>query len=110
LVASVHQETRVETKEEIQAEIVRVFGQDAENALCIAKMESGFRADARNINGNYPAGSVDRGVFQLNSHWQSHISDAEAFDAKSNIAQAKRIFDAWGGTWNAWSARTKCNL
>jgi hypothetical protein len=109
LIASVHVDAKVETKEEIQGEIVRVFGKDANAALCIAKMESGFRADARNGWGNTPAGSVDRGVFQLNSHWQSHISDAEAFNAKSNIAHAKRIFDNWGG-WDAWSTRHKCGL
>ena len=100
---------RVETKEEIQAEIVRVFGESAKDALCIAKMESGFRADARNSWGNTPAGSVDRGVFQLNSHWQSNISDEEAYDAKSNIAHAKAIHDSWGG-WSAWSSRHKCGL
>lgn len=100
---------RVETEEEVKAGIVRVFGESAENALCIAKNESGFRPDAQNSWGNTPAGSVDRGVFQLNSHWQSQIPDSEAYDARANIAHAKRIFDAWGG-WEAWSAQHKCNL
>ena len=94
------------TKEEITAEIIRVFGPLADQALCIAKNESGFRADAVGSNAN---GTIDRGVYQLNSYWQSHITDEEAYDARTNIRYAKQIRDEWGN-WNAWHARTKCGL
>lgn len=94
------------TMAEIKAEIVRVFGSLANQALCIAEKESGFRADAVGTNTN---GTIDRGVFQLNSYWQRHISDAEAYDARANIKYAKQIRDEWGN-WNAWSSRVKCGL
>ena len=104
LVAQMHVE-RVETKEEIQAEIVRVFGESAKDALCIAKMESGFRADA--VNSANSNGTADVGVFQINDihsmSWDSRM------DARINIAKAKEIRDAWG-SWEAWVARTKCGL
>jgi hypothetical protein len=99
----------IETKEEIEAEIRRVFGRLAEEALCIARAESGLRADAQNDQTNIPVGSVDRGVFQLNDYWQSQVSDADAYDARANIAAAKRIHDSWG-SWQAWTTHLQCGL
>ncbi len=104
LVAEMHVE-RVETKEEIQAEIVRVFGESAKDALCIAKMESGFRADA--VNSANTNGTADIGVFQINDI--HGMSWASRMDARTNIAKAKEIRDAWG-SWDAWMAAPKCGL
>jgi len=104
LVAEMHVE-RVETKEEIRAEIVRVFGSQADEALCIAKMESGFRADA--VNAANTNGTADVGVFQINDvhgmSWESRL------DARTNITKAKEIRDAWG-SWDAWMTKGKCGL
>lgn len=104
LVAASHSK-RVETKEEIQAEIVRVFGNKAQEALCIANNESGFRADA--VNSANSNGTADVGVFQINDihsmSWDSRM------DARTNIAKAKEIRDAWG-SWEAWMAAPKCGL
>ncbi len=95
---------RVETKEEVKAEIVRVFGALAEQALCIALNESGYRADAINHNTN---GTADVGVFQINDI--HGMSWDDRLDARANIQKAKEIRDAWGN-WNAWVARTRCGL
>ncbi len=82
-----------------------MFGDKAQEALCIAKTESGFRADA--VNSANTNGTADVGVFQINDihsmSWDSRM------DARTNIAKAKEIRDAWG-SWDAWVARTKCGL
>lgn len=106
---------KVETKEEVKAEIARVFGPHATTALCIAFHESGYQAKVtgpkRWVNGvlhiGNRDGSRDRGVFQLNSRWHAEVSDAQAYDAKQNIAHAYRI--SKGGTdWHQWATRGSC--
>lgn len=104
---------------EVQAEIVRVFGSGwlGQQALCIAKNESGFQEKVagpkRWINGvlhiGNTDGSVDRGIFQLNNRWHPNVSDAQAYNAKFNIQYAYKVRMSWGN-WNAWMARTKCGL
>lgn len=39
-------------------------------------------ANKRNCIGNYPAGSCDRGVFQINDYWHAEVSDACADDIR----------------------------
>lgn len=95
---------KVETVNEIKAEIIRVFGPLADQALCIAKNESGYRPGAVNKNRN---GTFDVGVFQINDVHGMGWNDR--MDARKNIAKAKQIRDTWGN-WNAWMARTKCGL
>lgn len=99
---------RVETVEEVKAEIKRVFKQRAEIALCIAKNESGYRANAIGYNKDI-FHTHDRGIMQLNSYWHREITDAQAYDAKTNIQAAYRI--SKGGTaWGAWMTHTKCGV
>lgn len=40
--------------------------------------------DPKRINdkGNYPADSVDRGIFMINDYWHSEVSDECAFDVR----------------------------
>jgi hypothetical protein len=65
-------------------------------AAAVAMAESGGRIDAVNRNTN---GSVDRGVFQINS-----IHGAlSTFDLESNIAAALRI-SSGGRDWSPWVA------
>ena len=95
---------RVETKEEIETEIRRVFGTLADQAVCVARMESGLRADAANHNTN---GTWDVGVFQLND--VHGLSWEQRLDARANIQKAKEIRDSWGN-WRAWMAAPRCGL
>jgi hypothetical protein len=46
----------------------------------IANCESRLNPFATNGKGNSPAGSVDRGIFMINSYWHKEISDECAFD------------------------------
>lgn len=100
---------RIETKEEIQREIKRVFGARAGIALCIASHENGA-FDPQKIGWNHDKLQThDRGIFQLNSYWHREVSDAEAFDARANIREAYRI-SKQGTDWSQWSTRYKCGV
>lgn len=98
----------VVTAEVVQAEIRRVFGSRSAAALCIAKHESGFREAAVGYNSD-SVRSHDRGIYQLNSYWHREVSDAEAFNYKTNIAHAYRISEG-GRYWSQWSTRYKCGV
>lgn len=50
-----------------------------------------------------PNGSVDRGLWQINSCYHSEVSDRCAYRAKCNARAAKRISDH-GKDWTPWSA------
>lgn len=48
--------------------------------------------------------SVDRGLAQLNSKWQSQVTDECAFDPVCNLAEAYKIYVGRSNTFSAWSA------
>lgn len=79
--------------------IYEVFGiENYKIAIAIARAESGLRDDAIGIN----PGSVDIGVFQINStHFkQEGCSLAEVATIQGNIDCAYQIYQASG--WNPW--------
>ena len=87
------------TKEQIQARICQVFGSECQNALIIAKNESGFRPWAISKTNDY-------GVFQINCRWQKRRvgGDCTKFlDVETNIRVAKQIYDEQG--WNPWTTK-----
>ena len=92
--------------EEVERLIWEHFGvENGAEALECAKAESGLRAGAINYNRN---GSIDRGIFQVNSIHCGKIDGncADAlFDVEKNIEMAKSIFDDRG--WQAWYACKK---
>lgn len=70
----------------------------------IAKCESGYRAEAINVNTNR---TIDRGVFQVNSIHKA-LSNKDAFDYESNIRfayqlQGKQGFTPWNASKKCWS-------
>lgn len=79
-------------------------------AVCIA--ESGgqpriYHCDATGSIGYYPpvtckSGSYDRGLWQLNSHYQSNVPDSCAFRAQCNANAAYRI-SAEGTSFSPWA-------
>lgn len=91
-------------KEEIIAEIVRVFGEEAPNAFNVLYCENrGLNPEAVNWNSN---GSWDAGIFQVN---QIHGYTMDQMkDYKQNIKAAKKIFDGRG--WTAWSCSHKVDV
>lgn len=79
--------------------------------VCVAKHESSFRVDARNINEN---GSTDHGLFQINDAWwlaQCGVDPEGLKDPLVNAKCAKTVFDrqglmAWYAYQKHWST---CN-
>lgn len=75
------------------------------NAMAVAIAEAGYTGQD-NSTGNSPAGSVDRGLFQINSYWHSEVSNACAADPLCNAEAAFRI-SSGGTNWSSWSTWQK---
>ena len=67
-------------------------GGDIATAVAVALAESGGDPAARNVNSD---GSVDRGLWQINSHWHPEVTDGCAFDAACNAHAAYVISNGW---------------
>jgi hypothetical protein len=65
-------------------------------AIAVAQAESGLRCNA--ISKPNTNGTIDRGLFQLNSAYHPLL-----LDCLDNIKYAYGIYQAWGG-FHAWSA------
>lgn len=86
------QQAEIAAQNTPEAIIRRVFGEDAEMALAIAKAESGLNPLADN--------GKCIGIFQI-MLFPSRPSRAELYDPEINIITAKKIFDDSG--WSPWS-------
>ena len=77
-------------------------------AVAVGLAESACLPLARGTNGpsaGCPWGSVDRGLWQINSCYNAEVSDACAYDGACNARAAYRMSS--GGTrWAAWAAYT----
>ncbi len=79
------------------------FGVNYNLALAVARCESGLNPKARNVN---PAGSTDRGLYQINNHWHPDVSDAQADDP---VFAAEWFCKAvLAGNLSMWNASKKC--
>ena len=77
-------------------------------AVAVGMGESSCRPDAQNSNGptkGCPNGSVDRGLWQINSCWHPSVSKSCAYDAQCNANAAYRI-SSGGANWKPWVAYT----
>ncbi len=77
-------------------------------AVAVGMGESSCRPDAQNANGptkGCPNGSVDRGLWQINSCWHPSVSKSCAYDAQCNANAAYRI-SAKGTNFKPWVAYT----
>jgi hypothetical protein len=77
-------------------------------AVAIGMAESGCNRYARGYNGptrGCPYGSVDRGMWQINSCYHAEVSDDCAYRAQCNANAAYRI-SAGGRTFRPWAAYT----
>ena len=86
-------------KQQILAYIVEVFGDDAADAIVVIRKceNSSFNPRATNQNRN---GSVDRGIFQLNS---AYWGGEELYDWKKNVDVAYKVFTRAGKKWTPWT-------
>jgi Lysozyme like domain len=77
-------------------------------AVAVGMAESSCRPNAQNANGptkGCPNGSVDRGLWQINSCWHPSVSKSCAYDAQCNANSAYRI-SAQGTNFRPWAAYT----
>jgi hypothetical protein len=84
-------------EESIEDKICKVFPDNCDVMVAIAKAESGLKTDAIGYNKN---GSIDVGLFQINS--VHRYSTEELFDTNKNLEIAKKIYDKQGIT--AWAS------
>ena len=83
-------------------------GERLVTAVAVGMGESSCRPDAHNANGptkGCPNGSVDRGLWQINSCWHPSVSKSCAYDAQCNANAALRI-SAKGSNFKPWVAYT----
>lgn len=79
----------------VEDKIRAAFPEDPETAVRIAKCESSLRSHAIHKNKN---GSVDTGIFQINSVHK--YSQKDLFDVDFNIRVARKLYDRQG--WAPW--------
>lgn len=77
-------------------------GQGLVNAVAVALAESG--GDPGQTYTDAP-GSVDRGLWQINSFYHPEVTDAQAFDPAQAAVAAYRI-SAGGTDWTPWATWT----
>lgn len=77
-------------------------GESLVDALAIAWAESRWYPQGDNTAGNYPPGSRDRGIMQINSYWHPEVSDACANDPVCAFKAAYTISNG-GQNWNYWA-------
>lgn len=101
-----NKEKIMEVKETPAETIKRVcidHGLDPALALRVAKCESGLNPNAKNVNMD---GSIDRGLFQINSKYHSEVSPDEAFDAEFSANFFCKQFKI--GMLSDWNASKTC--
>ncbi len=71
-------------------------------SIAVALSESRGLTTARHVNTD---GSVDRGLWQINSRWHPEVSNACAYNPSCAATQAHRIA-AGGASWSQWATFT----
>ena len=77
----------------------------AEYLVKLAFCESSMNPNATNDKGNNPSYSVDRGLFQYNSYWQSHITDECAYSVECATKNTIKMIEA--GKQHRWVCDSK---
>ena len=73
--------TNINIEDKIKSKATEM-GIDPELAVRVAKAESGLNPKATNTNKD---GSIDRGIYQINSKWHPEVSESQAFDVDFSI-------------------------
>ncbi len=68
-------------------------------SVCIA--ESNGYADRTHVN---DAGSIDRGLWQINDRWHPEVTDAQAFDPVFATTFARGLYRDRSYSFRAWNA------
>lgn len=98
------------TPERIEEEIRKVFWEDPDTAVKIAKCESGLDADIQSHHTLSYGREQSFGVFQI--HAPDHDKSAKRLgfenyqtDVLDNLHMARYIYDSAGKKWTPWSCR-----
>ncbi|MFD0636218.1 ricin-type beta-trefoil lectin domain protein [Catenulispora yoronensis] len=70
-------------------------------AVAVAMAESSCTPRAKNVNND--GGSVDRGLWQMNSRYHPEVSDSCAYQIQCNANAAWKVSNH-GASWSPWSA------
>ena len=90
------------TQEEQIAQYICSKPWDCQKALKVARCESNLNPNAIHVNTN---GTVDRGIFQINSVHKD-LKNVDAFDWKKNIDYAVQRIYTFSG-WTPWVCSRK---
>jgi hypothetical protein len=90
---------RVHNASDLYELLAPIFGSTWSTARAVALAESGGDPHARNVNTD---GSVDRGLFQINSKAHPEVSDACAYNVFCATKAALRISNH-GTDWTPWT-------
>lgn len=71
----------------------------------LAQCESRLDPEASNSKGNTPAGSTDRGVFQINNYWHKNISDECAYSVRCSTEYTIKLINE--GKQHLWTCNKK---
>jgi len=71
---------------------------NCQTAVAVAMAESRGDCSAQYVNG---PGSIDRGLWQINSYWHPECSDSCAYSCSCNAGCAVNVWKSSG--WNAWA-------
>ncbi len=94
----------------ISEEIDQVFGKDANQAFKLLSCENhALNPSAVNTAGNYPVGSRDIGIFQINEYWQK-VNAKFLFNPDINIRMAHQIYEESGNSFKMWSCGRRLGL
>ncbi len=94
----------------VYEQIESVFGSDTPKAMKLLSCENhALNPDAVNTAGNYPKGSRDIGVFQINEYWQK-VNAKFLFDPQINIEIAHKIYTDSGNNFKLWTCGRKFNI
>ncbi len=109
------QEVRIEviwSKDEIEKEIRRVFHEEPNTAVAVAKCESGLIPDIQSQHKQSYGQERSFGIFQIHAPDWHNKAIALGFndyrtDVADNIKMARYIYDSAGKKWTPWSCFSK---
>lgn len=95
---------------EIEQMIIDVFGEHSDKAFKLLTCENPRHdPNAINTSGNYPEGSKDVGVFQINEYWQE-VNYRFLLDPEINIRIAWKIYENNGFTFERWTCGRRLGI